>query len=653
MSMEHHPKISIITPSFNQGKFIADAIESVLVQNYPNFEHIIIDNCSTDDTVKILRRYRHLRWLSETDRGQSHALNKGIKMATGEWIVWLNADDLLAEGALRSYAQRITDDPSVDVMYGHVKYITESGQYLHIYSQIKFRYIFILFGVYGPPSSGTLFKKNILTTYSLSEDYHYAMDTEWFLRCGRIIKTRLVNQITSCFRISYSSKTSGMIAGNSFSEKHLEERQRYCRKYLFDRMTFIPDMMKNYIYRSVRFLLLGIYYVLKLRHIKYFMYTDQRPVVMFTTIHSANDHRIYYKEARSLAKKYSIIIVAPIRNKVSIADIPHKKISFIRYRLIRFIGNFRLIPVIYKLNPKILHIHDPELLPVALLAKMVTRSKTIYDVHENQHLDILQKEWLPIPVRKSILYLFKLLENIVLKRTNGLILAEDSYVEVYNNHMNMEIIRNYPLIKNVRVTETRKRINRDVVRLSYVGSVQRIRGIIEMLRVVSCLKHDYGKNVHLDVVGAFESSSLKAEAIQLINQLDIVDSVILHGILPHETAVTLLNETHIGFALYHPLPTHQKILPVKFYEYLLMKNPIVATDIDVWRDFIYKHKCGIVTNPFHADNTAKQIVDMYKKTDIIETMGENGFIAVTNEYNWNSQEKKLFSLYEKILRGVN
>jgi glycosyltransferase involved in cell wall biosynthesis len=95
------PKISIITPSFNQGHYIEETIRSVILQNYPNLEYIIIDGGSTDDTIPIIRRYEKWVscWVSEPDRGQSHAINKGLALATGDWVAWLNADDVYLPGA--------------------------------------------------------------------------------------------------------------------------------------------------------------------------------------------------------------------------------------------------------------------------------------------------------------------------------------------------------------------------------------------------------------------------------------------------------------------------------------------------------------------------------------------------------------------------
>src|SRR5258708_32568597 len=100
--MAHSP-VSIITPSFNQGKFIRATIESVLNQDYPNVEYIIMDGGSTDETAAVVRDYAsRLTFISENDRGQSHAINKGFRMARGSILAWLNSDDLYLPGCIRA-----------------------------------------------------------------------------------------------------------------------------------------------------------------------------------------------------------------------------------------------------------------------------------------------------------------------------------------------------------------------------------------------------------------------------------------------------------------------------------------------------------------------------------------------------------------------
>ena len=98
-------KFSVITPSLNQGRFIRDCIESVRAQVEAEVEHIVVDGCSTDETVAILKSYPHIQWTSEPDRGQMDAINKGFRQARGDWLMWLNADDYLLPQTFARVAQ--------------------------------------------------------------------------------------------------------------------------------------------------------------------------------------------------------------------------------------------------------------------------------------------------------------------------------------------------------------------------------------------------------------------------------------------------------------------------------------------------------------------------------------------------------------------
>src|SRR5580704_13013939 len=128
------PLVTIVTPSFNQGRFIRATIESVLSQDYPNLEYIIMDGGSTDETSAIAAEYgTRLKWISEKDRGQSHAINKGFRMAKGEIVSWLNSDDIILPGAVACAVNAFSRNPRLGAVYGE-------GYQIDIDGNIKCRF---------------------------------------------------------------------------------------------------------------------------------------------------------------------------------------------------------------------------------------------------------------------------------------------------------------------------------------------------------------------------------------------------------------------------------------------------------------------------------------------------------------------------------
>ncbi|MBF0570632.1 MAG: glycosyltransferase [Candidatus Omnitrophica bacterium] len=177
-------KFSIITPSFNQGVFIEQSVGSVIAQGYDDFEHIVMDNCSTDETPRVLKQYRSLKVTTQPDKGQSDALNKGFRQASGDIIGWLNADDLYLPGCFKTVSDFFTANPSCDIVYGHYRLIDEQGRLLSYRKELGFdlfmlKYLHILY----IPSTTVFFRRRIIDDGNfLNINYHYAMDYEFFLR---------------------------------------------------------------------------------------------------------------------------------------------------------------------------------------------------------------------------------------------------------------------------------------------------------------------------------------------------------------------------------------------------------------------------------------------------------------------------------------
>jgi len=182
------PKISIVTPTFNGVATLRETIESVLAQDYKNWEHIVIDGGSTDGTVDLLRSYDHLIWISEKDRGHYHAMNKGIERASGDVIAILNADDCYREGTLRSVVQALAENPDWDALFGDVVYVDGKSREIFRREEACYDYDVLRFGNVCYVIHPTLFVKK--KTYDRLGLYHYerflnCCDVEFILRLGQ------------------------------------------------------------------------------------------------------------------------------------------------------------------------------------------------------------------------------------------------------------------------------------------------------------------------------------------------------------------------------------------------------------------------------------------------------------------------------------
>jgi glycosyltransferase involved in cell wall biosynthesis len=212
MNSSSLPRISVITPSFNQGRFLEETIESVLSQRYPNLEYIIIDGGSTDDSVEIIKRFekRLAFWVSEPDRGQTEAINKGLRRATGEIVAWLNSDDLHFPDTLATVGSAFARFHE-DVIYGDYALITQRGRTFLRRHEIPFHLDIMLYGVnfIGQPSA--FFRRSLLDRFGfLDENYRYAMDHEFWVRvASRGASFRHIKHFLSKYRYHADSKTVG------------------------------------------------------------------------------------------------------------------------------------------------------------------------------------------------------------------------------------------------------------------------------------------------------------------------------------------------------------------------------------------------------------------------------------------------------------
>lgn len=222
------PLVSIITPSFNQGEFIAATIDSVLTQDYPAIEYLVVDGGSTDGTLDVLRSYgARLNWISEPDQGQADAVNKGIARTQGAIVAWLNADDLYVPGAVARGVAELEAHPNAALVYGNAEFIDRAGTVLGPCPQVEpFDLARLLHHLDFIVQPATFFRRAAFERVGgLDVGLRYCLDYDLWLRLARQSAVRYSATPLAQARIYPETKTaSGGLA-------RLDEIERMVRRY--------------------------------------------------------------------------------------------------------------------------------------------------------------------------------------------------------------------------------------------------------------------------------------------------------------------------------------------------------------------------------------------------------------------------------------
>lgn len=210
MSQPDLPLVSVITPSYNQAQFLEETICSVLEQDYPRLEYIVVDGGSTDGSVEVIRRHapRLAGWVSEPDRGQTEAINKGFAMATGEIFAWLNSDDTYLPGAISEAVDFLNAHPKIGLVYGDAHLIDEGGRVIGDFPARQTDYRKLRRGYVHIPQQAAFFRAELWRRVGpLDPSFFFAMDYDLWVRLARIAPLQYIPRPWANFRLHGEAKS--------------------------------------------------------------------------------------------------------------------------------------------------------------------------------------------------------------------------------------------------------------------------------------------------------------------------------------------------------------------------------------------------------------------------------------------------------------
>jgi len=202
-------KISIVTPTYNSAKYVRETMDSIHAQNYHDLEHIVMDAVSRDNTLDIVKEYNGVTVISEKDKGQSDALNKGFKHVTGDILAWQNSDDLYCKDTFTTVEKYFREHPEVDMVYGNYQLIdSESNWICDVFPPHWNKWLFV-HGRFCPVQPSVFWRKTVWDEAGpLSEHLHFCMDVDFYSRSvNKKFKIAKIDHILGIFRVHDTSKT--------------------------------------------------------------------------------------------------------------------------------------------------------------------------------------------------------------------------------------------------------------------------------------------------------------------------------------------------------------------------------------------------------------------------------------------------------------
>lgn len=366
-------------------------------------------------------------------------------------------------------------------------------------------------------------------------------------------------------------------------------------------------------------------------------------ITHLTSAHQRYDTRIFLKECSSLAKiqnyEVSLIVADGLgseeKNSIHIFDVGTKQGG----RLSRMTKTVKKVyQKAIELDSDIYHLHDPELLPMGIKLKKLGK-KVIFDAHEDLPKQLLSKPYLNPFVLKILSKIVARYEAYACKKFDAIVTATPYIREKFLTINPQSIdVNNFPILGELSNTIPWDEKKDEVC---YVGGIAQIRGIKEIIKAF-----EYLDNIGLNLVGEFNTKIIEEE----VKSYSSWKSINELGILGREAVAETMSYSKAGLVTFYPLPNHIDAQPNKMFEYMSAGLPLITSNFPFWKDIVEGNTCGLCVNPLKPKEIADAIAYIINNPKVAEQMGKNGKKAVEEKYNWKIEEKKLYKIYEGLLK---